>query len=242
MDRSRAAAPPLSAEEAPFLPSVWDVPDAGHSTAAPLSERLEALRSEGTSQANVSAFVEGLALPVGPGETPRHRADLLLDVLEDEFLCGRTTDKDVPVGPAVLEALQALGFPYALEVTPTMLAAARQSAKRAPWGADTRWGVGAALLSTLSMVPRYGIDLDVRLCFSALLVAFALGAVLFRNMNIRVLHRLFNVLHGLTGGVLFLMAGLLFMGRPPMMLGFLPLGCGLLSLSSTWLLRRGPPH
>jgi hypothetical protein len=73
----------------------------------------------------VETFLEALAAPRPVEESPRHRADVMLDILDETQLCELTDGQGRRVGLAALEGLMALGYPYALEVTPEMLTRAR---------------------------------------------------------------------------------------------------------------------
>jgi len=120
MQRVREAPP--SHEESP--PSLQPPPELVRE-ARPLLERLAALRAPGVTTEEIDTFLAGLAAPRPSNEPPRVRADLMLDVLEDEWLCGLTGSKGGRLGAVALEALLGLGYPYALEVTPEMLAQGR---------------------------------------------------------------------------------------------------------------------
>jgi hypothetical protein len=113
-------APPASSEEGaepvPSLPVLEPVP---------VRERLELLRLSGAMPGEVDTFLAGLEAPYLPGESPRERADLMLDLLEEERLCELTGSDGRRVGLAALETLLRLGYPYAFELTPEMLARAR---------------------------------------------------------------------------------------------------------------------
>ncbi|WP_375769046.1 hypothetical protein NR798_46505 [Archangium gephyra] len=113
-------APPASTEEGAepvaSLPAFEPVP---------VRERLELLRLSGVAPDEVDTFLAGLEAPSLPGESPRERADLLLELLEEERLCELTGSSGRRVGLAALETLLRLGYPYALDVTPEMLARAR---------------------------------------------------------------------------------------------------------------------
>jgi hypothetical protein len=113
MERLREAPPPDHA-----LPAL-------EVESRPLLERLEGLREPGVTPKEVDAFLAGLSAPRPPSEPPRVRADLMLDLLGDERVCALTGSDGRRVGAVVLETLLGLGYPYALEVTPEMLAWAR---------------------------------------------------------------------------------------------------------------------
>lgn len=113
-------APPASSEEGaepvPSLPVLEPVP---------VRERLELLRLSGAMPGEVDTFLAGLEAPYLPGESPRERADLMLDILEEERLCELTGSSGRRLGLAALETLLRLGYPYAFDITPEMLARAR---------------------------------------------------------------------------------------------------------------------
>jgi hypothetical protein len=122
MQRVREA-PPAPQES---TPSLQDTPELVRE-ARPLLERLAALRAPGVTSEEIDQFLAGLAAPRPSNEPPRVRADLMLDVLEDEWLCELRGSAGRRMGAVALEALLGLGYPYALEVTPEMLAQARGS-------------------------------------------------------------------------------------------------------------------
>jgi hypothetical protein len=92
---------------------------------AALPELLEAARSVGRTQQDVDALVAGLSGPVAE-EDKRARADVLLGLLEDPEMGPLTSSTGLRVSTAAFEALTALGFPYALEVSPAVLARLRR--------------------------------------------------------------------------------------------------------------------
>jgi hypothetical protein len=91
---------------------------------------LEEVRAPGASRADVDALLRGLAGPLAQGKPARERADLLLALLQNEELRGLSGSDARPVRTAALEALLALGYPYALEVPPELLAELRPEARR----------------------------------------------------------------------------------------------------------------
>jgi hypothetical protein len=138
-------APPVSSQEAaepvPSLPVLEPVP---------VRERLELLRLSGAMPGEVDTFLAGLEAPYLPGESPRERADLMLDLLEEERLCELTGSDGRRVGLAALETLLRLGYPYAFELTPEMLARARGAAEPV---FSTRALVGLGLTGVNVLVP-----------------------------------------------------------------------------------------
>lgn len=86
---------------------------------------LEVLHGPAVTKTDVDALFEALARPPAGDETPRARADLLLGLLEDARVRDFTGNDGRTVHTAAVEALVALGYPYALEVPPEALAQAR---------------------------------------------------------------------------------------------------------------------
>ncbi|WNG41274.1 hypothetical protein F0U61_51950 [Archangium violaceum] len=128
-------------ESIPSLPAVALQP-------VPVRERLSLLLSSGVTTEEVDAFLASLAEPFLPGESPRERADLMLDVLEETRLCELTGREGRRVGLAALETLLRLGHPYAFEVTPEMLARARGTEEN-PLSARLLTGLGLTALNVL---------------------------------------------------------------------------------------------
>ncbi|HEX8703969.1 MAG TPA: hypothetical protein VF815_34375 [Myxococcaceae bacterium] len=91
-----------------------------------LRELLATVTSPGVLPTEVEELIRALALPLAGNESPRDRADFLLSVLEipqSSYLKGRD-GRTLRV--ATVEALLALGYPYALEVPPEALEEARR--------------------------------------------------------------------------------------------------------------------
>ncbi|HYO65510.1 MAG TPA: hypothetical protein VEU33_05460, partial [Archangium sp.] len=83
MQRSRSAlhAPDTTGE----VEALGDIPTPVRQVEPPpLRELLAEVRSPGVARAEVDALLSGLVRPLGPGESARERADLLLGLLEDE--------------------------------------------------------------------------------------------------------------------------------------------------------------
>ncbi|AKI98552.1 hypothetical protein ATI61_12250 [Archangium gephyra] len=116
----------------------------------PVHERLELLRLSGAPVPEVDTFLAGLEAPYLPGESPRERADLMLELLEDERLCELTGSTGRRVGLAALETLLRLGYPYAFEVTPAMLERARGSQGL---GLSSRSVLGLGLMAVNVLLP-----------------------------------------------------------------------------------------
>jgi hypothetical protein len=91
-------------------------------------ELLEVLRGPAMVRSDVDAFLLSLGAPLVEGETPRARADLLLSLMTDARLRDYTGKDGRTVRAAAVEALVGLGYPYALEVPPEVLAQVRGEA------------------------------------------------------------------------------------------------------------------
>jgi hypothetical protein len=78
-------------------------------------------RSPGAARGEVDALIAGLSQPLASEQSPRERADLLLALIEDKHLGDFSGSKGLTVRSAAVEALLALGYPYALEVPPDAL-------------------------------------------------------------------------------------------------------------------------
>ncbi|WNG27910.1 hypothetical protein F0U62_30815 [Cystobacter fuscus] len=200
MERLRSTPSTATSEDVPSLPSSLEVPDVRRQT-VPLLKRLSALRSEDVTPDRVASFMDGLALPLGPEESPRLRADLLLEVLEDERLCTLTTSDGRQVGGAALEALQELGFPFALEVTPAMLARVREHQAAARPMNGLLGGVGSAVGSAawVWVVYLHNVPEEYKVWLSLLLLGPVTVSVLAKVLDLPSLHRIANLTQWLVG-------------------------------------------
>ena len=112
MQRSRTG-PPTSSSES----GVASLPEA----LPALEVLIERARAPDAARAEVDELIAGLAQPLPPEQSPRERADLLLSLIEDKHLGDFTGTQGLTVRSAAVEALLALGYPYALEVPPDAL-------------------------------------------------------------------------------------------------------------------------
>jgi hypothetical protein len=103
-----------------------------------LEELIERARAPGAARPEAEALIAGLALPLDSQQSPRQRADLLLSLIEDAHLGSFTNKKGRTVRTAAVQALLALGYPYALEVPPEALEAGRE--ERPARSDSSRWG------------------------------------------------------------------------------------------------------
>jgi hypothetical protein len=214
-----------------------EVPDV-RPRAGPLLERLNALRSVGVTPDEVASFVDGLSMPLSPDESPRIRADLLLGVLEDERLCTLRTPDGRRVGGAALEALQELGFPYALEVTPTMLARVREHQAAAMPMNGLLGGLGTAVASSALVWAVYlpNVPAEYKVWLSVLLLGPVAISVFARWGDLPALHLIANLAQWLVG-----LACLLASANTEQLSATLTLGfAGVLALLSAWFLRHDP--
>jgi hypothetical protein len=238
MERVRPAPSPSSLEDVPSLPSLSDSSEAGAS-ALSLGEQLNTLRSHDATPTEVDAFVKQFDFPVGREEARRLHADALLNVLEDERLSTLATSQGRRLGSAALESLKALGYPYALEVTPAMLA--RVQAHEPTSGSTKRlWrGFTLAAASSLSIWAAYKpLSPEHAGWFSALLLSPALLTLLARATDHTRAQRAFNVIHWLTGASCLVAAGLA--STLSFSFGWALASAGVLALGSAWSLRHGP--
>ncbi|HEX8703721.1 MAG TPA: hypothetical protein VF815_33095 [Myxococcaceae bacterium] len=126
MQRSRTGPPNTPSET-----SVASLPDAP----APLEVLLQAARAPDAARPEVDALIAGMAQPLAPEQSPRERADLLLSLIEDRHLGDFSGSRGQTVRSAAVQALLALGYPYALEVPPEALEG--RSARRSDSTPDT---------------------------------------------------------------------------------------------------------
>jgi hypothetical protein len=86
-----------------------------------LKTLLEEVRAPGAARAEVDALLAGLAQPPPPEHSAREHADLLLSLIDDAHLSSFAGTGGNTVRGAAVQALLALGYPYALEVPPEAL-------------------------------------------------------------------------------------------------------------------------
>jgi hypothetical protein len=240
MQRTRAVSPPPTNESAlPELAVHQPGPEV-----LPLRERVEVVRAPGVVRAEVDALLAGISAPLAQGETPRERADQLLRLLQDDVL-GEFTDQDGrQVRPAAMEALLALGYPYALEVPPEVLS--RMDWPGAPpLSRSAWWGLGLATFAAL--LPNVMMALsgtrgwlrhseELTLLTGAILIPAALSAV-GEKYRLKWLKYLGNApLVLVSAGNLFV-AWIWSHGHHPFEF-FLGLGVGLPLLASVFCLRH----
>ncbi len=139
VQRSR---PPTHPTESAGVSTLEEMPEA-LSTPRELMERA---RAPDAARPEVDALLRGLALPLAPGEDARARADLLHDILEDKRVRAFTGSKGRRVAHAVVEALVALGYPYALEVPPELLAEYRQAPRSGEETSSAAWMRGLVVI------------------------------------------------------------------------------------------------
>jgi hypothetical protein len=118
-----------------------------------LPELKEAMSSPGVIQEEVDALFAAIARPPADDETPRARADFLLSLMElPEEARDRKGRDGRTVRAAAVEALMALGYPYALEVPPDVLEAVRIEAGRGGDASASRVSVPATIVTVLALV------------------------------------------------------------------------------------------
>ncbi len=123
MERTRLPPPPGDAEE--VTPARKPKPPGRPS----LEELVEVLRGPAVMRSDVDAFLVAIGRRLADYEDPRERADLLLALLEDPQLRDHAGNDGRTVRTGAVEALLALGYPYALEIPPEALLQAREAAR-----------------------------------------------------------------------------------------------------------------
>jgi hypothetical protein len=233
MERTRATAPALSEENA--LPELAAV-EPGPRT-LPLREWVDTVASPGVTLGDVDELLACISGPLVEGESPRERADQLLRLLRDEGL-GELHGKDGrEVRPAALDALLALGYPYALEVPPEVLERMRRFSPRALSRAS-RWGVRLAAMSAMAPTIvaaltsvrgwwRYSEELAI---LGGVMFLPAVLSALAERYRLRWLKSLCNGALGLMGSVGLLFGSLMLLaGDLKESLFTLPIGLAMLS-------------
>lgn len=119
-----------------------------------MSVLVEEVRAPGAARDEVDVLLAGLSRPPPPDASLREHADLLLSLMEDEQIADYAGSDGCTVRTAAIEALMALGYPYALEVRPEALAATFREAGRTPGRLlSTRKGqVGVGFVSLAGIV------------------------------------------------------------------------------------------
>ncbi|MBN1208937.1 MAG: hypothetical protein JXB05_29030 [Myxococcaceae bacterium] len=182
-------------------------------SAATLPSLLKEVRSPGVVKADVDALLRGLALPLAEGETPRARADFLLSLLESDDVNDMQGTDGHSVRAVAVQALLDLGYPYALEVPPEALDAARGSrgktgVQKIPIAGLIATFVGLAVQSVKGLPPAFQLlssdrteHSTVGLVLLMLLLGPALSAVLGGWWRIRWLQSLGLLMMTLTGAL-----------------------------------------
>lgn len=240
MQRTRAVSPPPTDESA--LPERV-VQEPGPEV-LPLRERVEAVRAPGVVRAEVDALLAGISAPLAEGESPRERADQLLRLLQDDVL-GEFTDQDGrQVRPAAMEALLALGYPYALEVPPEVLS--RMDWPGAPpLSRSAWWGLGLAtfaaalpnVMMALSSTRSWARRGEELLLLAGVILVPAILSAVAEKYRLKWLKYLGNVPLVLASAVSLFVAWIWSHGHHPFEL-FLGLGVGLPVLASVFCLRH----
>ncbi len=141
MQRTRSA-PPTTSSNAGFASLPAELPA--------LSVLVEEVRSPGAARPEVDALLAGLSQPLPSDASARERADLLLSLIEDAQLADYTGTDGRTVSAAAIQALLALGYPYALEVPPEALAEKARKEGTGPGPLSTwkgKLGLGLVVLA-----------------------------------------------------------------------------------------------
>ncbi len=113
-----------------------------------MSVLVEEARAPGAARPEIDALLAGLAQPLSSDASLRERADLLLSLIEDVRLASSTGSDGRTVRVAAIQALLALGYPYALEIPPEALEAKARDEGTGPGLLSTRKGqVGFGLVT-----------------------------------------------------------------------------------------------
>ncbi|MCY1040997.1 hypothetical protein OV208_06680 [Corallococcus sp. bb12-1] len=119
-------------------------------TFPPFAELLDAVRSPGAVRADMDALIAGMGRPPTEDETPRARADILLDLMARENPMGDYRGRDgTKVRHAAKAALLSLGYPFALELPPELLDSPQARSTAELYTGPGTVGVVATLLSAL---------------------------------------------------------------------------------------------
>jgi hypothetical protein len=170
VERSRPAPPTSSAEgEGVSLPEALP----------PLASLIEEARAPGAGRAEVDALLAGLSQPLPPESSPREHADLLLSLIGDDMIASYTGTNGRTVRKAAIQALMALGYPYALEVPPEALEEkSREEELTGPGILSTGRGWAGLGLVTLAGALQAAVVIYLGLSFSEeKLMAFILSFI-----------------------------------------------------------------
>jgi hypothetical protein len=152
---------------------------------------VELARSPGAIRAEVDALLAGLSQPRPAEHSPREHADLLLSVIDDERIAEFTGSDGRSVRGAAVQALLALGYPYALEVSPEVLSA-ESSAELPPRSllstSKGRWGFGlVAFVGVMQLLGGLYVAVSRESGERALLVLAYVSAISFIPATLMVL-------------------------------------------------------
>ncbi|PTL84865.1 hypothetical protein [Vitiosangium sp. GDMCC 1.1324] len=209
-----------------------------------LREWVEIVSSPGVTREDVESLLAGLSGPLVEGESTRERADQLLRLLQDEALGALTGGDGREVRPAALEALLALGFPYALEVPPEVLSRMRGNAPRV-LSRMSRWGLGLGAMGALAPLvavalhdPRWLLNrLDVMGILSGVMLLPVLLSALAERYRLGWLKTLSNGALGLMGVLGLLLSWALYLAKESPVAVSTLLSTSVLLLASSLFLR-----
>ncbi|MDY7231357.1 hypothetical protein [Hyalangium rubrum] len=205
--------------------------DLGPDTIHPLPEThalqalLVAVQSPGALQEEVDALQQALAQPLAEGESPRVRADFLLSLLEAREATGLKGSDGRTLRTSAVEALIALGYPYALEVPPEALDEAHRARANAQPRDIPALGIGATLVGLIAQ-GLYAVPLSLEFIDgylgSSLIGLFLLGAALGPSLSALLggwlrspgLQRVGVIAMALVGSVWLALAALGFASEP----------------------------
>lgn len=239
MERTRPAPPPATAD------AELSSPPKGRRS---LNTLIEEVRAPSADRTDVDGLLRGLARPLGPDQDPRERADLLLALIEDPQLAELIGSNDRTVRGAAVQALLALGYPYALEVPPEALGSS-DSSQQAPQPllstSNGKWGFGlimaVGVLMALATIVLTWHEREVE-TFVMIAMTFIAGTTFLpailtlwgHNLGSRLVKGL-GSLWLLVVGLLWLVPGL-FALVSGMYIGLIPLITGATVITSAWLM------
>jgi hypothetical protein len=183
-----------------------------------LQGRLDAALAPDATDSERDALLYAISRPLPPEASPREHADFLLSLLMDEHSHTLKGSTGRTVKQAAVQALLALGYPYALEIPPELLelpTVARSLRARLWWGKVLSMAnaLGLPLVATwLSLRTRgsaaelkyipiwFGISGACALLPTALIL---LGRK-WNSLPLKVMGSLGHILSGLAAGALVL--------------------------------------
>jgi hypothetical protein len=217
-----------------------------------LSVLIDLVRSPGVAAVEIDALLSHLDLPLAPQQSPREHADTLLSLIEDDDLGGLTGSDGRTVRAAAIQALLALGYPYALEVPPEALELQSSASSKSPFlrTSSDKWGLGLAIATAVATLILLMIDRNpsrwrdehfiVAGGFLGTTVLPAVLSILGHKKRLRFLHHIGNGVLGLAG-VVVLGFGIIALAKSGKLAALIPVALGLAQLVTGVLLYSPKP-